>query len=387
MKLFKGSARGSRADALRSRSTRPGSRRTPRATDSGRRWRRDSSTSGGCPCGRGPRSMPPRPRRPRGRGSPLPSCHAHRNFAVGEAPSPAVVRSHSRRGDSSIRCPSTGRSLAHDLAGSIAHAEMLGRTGILTAEEVRPSWTVFARSVGRSPPVRSRGGPSSRTSTRTSKSRLTEMVGPSAASCTRREAATTRSRSTSGSTCGRRRGDHCACSSGSNGGSLAKAAAEAATPMPGYTHLQRAQSVTVGHYLLAHFWRFDRDIDRLLATAERASVSPLGAGALAGSTLPIDPHYVAARLGFSRAFENSLDAVSDRDPAGRTRVRPRPRARPCERTRGGDRAVRFEGVRIPAPNPRARLREQPDAPEAQPRRRRTGPWKERPRRSAIWSRS
>jgi argininosuccinate lyase len=95
---------------------------------------------------------------------------------------------------------------------------------------------------------------------------------------------------------------------------LERGAAEAATPMPGYTHLQRAQLSTVGHLLLAHFWRFDRDLDRLLATAARASVSPLGAGALAGSTLPIDPAWVARRLGFDRTFENSLDAVSDRDP-------------------------------------------------------------------------
>jgi len=95
---------------------------------------------------------------------------------------------------------------------------------------------------------------------------------------------------------------------------IAKASAEATVPMPGYTHLQRAQPVTVGHLLLAHFWRFDRDLDRLFATAERANVSPLGAGALAGSTLPIDPAFTAKRLGFDRAFENSMDAVSDRDP-------------------------------------------------------------------------
>ncbi|MGA9840386.1 MAG: argininosuccinate lyase [Thermoplasmata archaeon] len=95
---------------------------------------------------------------------------------------------------------------------------------------------------------------------------------------------------------------------------LALAEREAGTPMPGYTHLQRAQPVTVGHLLLGHFWAYDRDLDRLFATEARANVSPLGAGALAGSTLPIDPEIVARRLGFDRAFENSLDAVSDRDP-------------------------------------------------------------------------
>jgi argininosuccinate lyase len=84
-------------------------------------------------------------------------------------------------------------------------------------------------------------------------------------------------------------------------------------PMPGYTHLQRAQPVTLAHWFLAHAWRFDRDVARLLASADRADVNPLGAGALAGSTLPIDPSRVAARLGFERSFDNSLDAVSDRD--------------------------------------------------------------------------
>jgi len=95
---------------------------------------------------------------------------------------------------------------------------------------------------------------------------------------------------------------------------LARAAAELETPMPGYTHLQRAQPITVGHLLLAHFWRFDRDVDRLLSTEQRANRSPLGAGALAGSTLPIEPARVASRLGFDGPFQNSVDAVSDRDP-------------------------------------------------------------------------
>lgn len=83
--------------------------------------------------------------------------------------------------------------------------------------------------------------------------------------------------------------------------------------LPGYTHLQRAQPVLLSHHLLAHGWALSRDVDRLLATRARANVSPLGAGALAGSSLPLDPHGVAADLGFAAAFENSLDAVGDRD--------------------------------------------------------------------------
>jgi argininosuccinate lyase len=83
--------------------------------------------------------------------------------------------------------------------------------------------------------------------------------------------------------------------------------------LPGYTHLQRAQPVLLAHHLLAHFWAFARDVDRWRDALDRADVSPLGAGALAGSTLPLDPDAVARDLGFARRFENSLDAVSDRD--------------------------------------------------------------------------
>ncbi len=83
--------------------------------------------------------------------------------------------------------------------------------------------------------------------------------------------------------------------------------------LPGYTHLQRAQPVLLAHHLLAHCWALSRDVDRLLATIDRLDVSPLGAGALAGSSLPIDPAFTAMQMGFARPFSNSLDAVSDRD--------------------------------------------------------------------------
>ena len=85
------------------------------------------------------------------------------------------------------------------------------------------------------------------------------------------------------------------------------------TYLPGYTHLQRAQPVLLAHHLLAHFWALARDVDRWRDMLDRSDVSPLGAGALAGSSLPLDPDSVAGDLGFSRRFENSLDAVSDRD--------------------------------------------------------------------------
>ena len=83
--------------------------------------------------------------------------------------------------------------------------------------------------------------------------------------------------------------------------------------LPGYTHLQRAQPVLLAHHLLAHGWALTRDIDRLVTTRRRCNVSPLGAGALAGSSLHLDPEGVAVDLGFDSAFRNSLDAVGDRD--------------------------------------------------------------------------
>ena len=96
--------------------------------------------------------------------------------------------------------------------------------------------------------------------------------------------------------------------------------------LPGYTHLQRAQPVLLGHHLAAHAWMLARDAERLAACARRADVCPLGAGALAGSSLPLDPDWAAAELGFARRFENSLDAVADRDYRGRAAATPRARA-------------------------------------------------------------
>ncbi|MDQ2750313.1 MAG: argininosuccinate lyase [Actinomycetota bacterium] len=83
--------------------------------------------------------------------------------------------------------------------------------------------------------------------------------------------------------------------------------------MPGMTHLQHAQPVLFAHHLLAHVHALDRDVERMRDWDKRAAVSPLGSGALAGSSLPLDPAGVAAELGFDRPAANSIDAVSDRD--------------------------------------------------------------------------
>ncbi len=207
------------------------------------------------------------------------------------------------------------RSLVrHDIAGSLAHVEALGAAGLLSPEQVR---TLLGglRAVARELADGSFPWREELEDVHTNvERRLTELVGPLGGMLQ----------------AGRSRNDQVAVDErlylraavaelaaallALESAILAAAEAEQGSPMPGYTHLQRAQPVTVGHHLLAHFWRFDRDLDRLFATAERSDASPLGAGALAGSTLPLDPERTAHRLGFARAFDNSLDAVSDRDP-------------------------------------------------------------------------
>lgn len=94
---------------------------------------------------------------------------------------------------------------------------------------------------------------------------------------------------------------------------IEQAKANTDTILPGYTHLQRAQPILFAHHLMAYVSMFGRDIERLQDSYKRINVLPLGAGALAGTTFPIDRHFVAQQLHFDRVYENSLDAVSDRD--------------------------------------------------------------------------
>jgi argininosuccinate lyase len=92
-----------------------------------------------------------------------------------------------------------------------------------------------------------------------------------------------------------------------------KAEAHLDVIMPGYTHLQQAQPLLFGHWLMSFFWKFQRDRERLVDLARRTSVLPLGAGALAGNPFGVDRQALAADLGFDAVTENSVDAVSDRD--------------------------------------------------------------------------
>ncbi len=94
---------------------------------------------------------------------------------------------------------------------------------------------------------------------------------------------------------------------------LTLATTHAGTIISGYTHLQHAQPITYGHYLLAYFEMFQRDYERFEFNQKHTDILPLGAAALAGTTFPIDREFVASELGFDSIYHNSLDAVSDRD--------------------------------------------------------------------------
>lgn len=94
---------------------------------------------------------------------------------------------------------------------------------------------------------------------------------------------------------------------------VGQAKANIDTILPGYTHLQRAQPILLAHHLMAYVWMFQRDISRLQDSLKRVNLLPLGAGAIAGTTFPIDRQFVAQQLGFDGVYPNSMDAVSDRD--------------------------------------------------------------------------
>lgn len=94
---------------------------------------------------------------------------------------------------------------------------------------------------------------------------------------------------------------------------VAQAEQHVETIAPGYTHLQRAQPISFAHHLLTYFWMLERDKARFTESLKRIDISPLGAGAMAGTTFPIDRELSAALLGFSSVYANSMDAVSDRD--------------------------------------------------------------------------
>jgi argininosuccinate lyase len=94
---------------------------------------------------------------------------------------------------------------------------------------------------------------------------------------------------------------------------VARAEEHLGSSIPGRTHMQHAQPVLLSHHLLAHAWPLTRDLERLRQWRSRANLSPYGAGALAGSSLGLDPQLVATELGFAGTTQNSIDGTSSRD--------------------------------------------------------------------------
>ena len=212
-----------------------------------------------------------------------------------------------------VSLPFDVRLASVDIAGSRAHARGLGRAGILDADEVEAVLggldAVEAELAGGTFEFR----PTDEDIHTAVERRLTELVGDPGA-----KLHTARSRNDQVATDLRlftraAVGEVADAINELRGVLLDLASTAGDAYLPGYTHLQRAQPVLLAHHLLAHFWALGRDLDRLCDAHRRVDVSPLGAGALAGTSLPIDPQATASDLGFAGTFVNSLDAVSDRD--------------------------------------------------------------------------
>jgi argininosuccinate lyase len=194
------------------------------------------------------------------------------------------------------------RLLPFDLEASAAHARMLGRQGLIPAEKAEGICAALA-SVEIEPDATDED-------VHSAIERLLGDLGPWVhAGRSRNDQVQTAMRLWTKDACDR-------LSEGVRGLAVALldvADRDGEALMPGYTHGQRAQPVWLGHHLAAHVWALRRDLVRLAAVRAGADTSPAGAGALAGSSLPIDPAWVAQELGFAAGFENSIDAVADRD--------------------------------------------------------------------------
>jgi argininosuccinate lyase len=205
------------------------------------------------------------------------------------------------------------RLLPHDVAGSIAHAEMLAAQGLISAQDAA-AITAGLRSVAQ----RLASGQLSWDEALEDvhmnvEARLIEEIGDAG-----RRLHTARSRNDQVATDLRlyaRAAAHRLIDAIDDlrRALLSQARRHVDTLMPGYTHLQRAQPVRLAHHLLAYDAMLERDRGRIADAARRADESPLGSGALAGTTLPIDRERVAGALGFGGITRNSLDAVGDRD--------------------------------------------------------------------------
>lgn len=205
------------------------------------------------------------------------------------------------------------RLARYDVLGSMAHARMLTRCGIIPVSDGRRIVGGLGRILRAIGLGRWKPDPSAEDIHTQIQHDLERLIGPAA-----RKLHTARSRNDQVSTDLRL---YCRDAVGRVAGSirmLQRALVEFASShqdivIPGYTHLQHAQPVLLAHHLLAYVEMLERDVERLADCRKRLDVLPLGAGALAGTSLPIDRRYVASLLGFARVAANSMDAVSDRD--------------------------------------------------------------------------
>ena len=200
-----------------------------------------------------------------------------------------------------------------DIAGSRAHVTMLGRVGLLTAAEAAEVLAALDQTEAELAAGEFAFAPGDEDIHTAIERRVTELAGTAGA-----KLHTGRSRNDQVATALRRFAKRELAAIAADVIALQQVLLDRAVDagdayLPGYTHLQRAQPVLLAHHLLAHGWALARDVDRLADARARLDVSPLGAGALAGSSLPLDPDVTAAELGFAARFDNSLDAVSDRD--------------------------------------------------------------------------
>jgi argininosuccinate lyase len=239
------------------------------------------------------------------------SQHAGRlwggRFAGGTAPAMAAL-SRSTQFD--------WRLASYDLAGSVAHARALHRAQLLTDDELDGMLVGLQSLLGEVESGAFRPGPDDEDVHGALERRLTEVVGPELGGRLR---------------AGRSRNDQVATllrlwlrdhlrqvAAGVAEVVTAlhdQATAHLGVPMPGRTHLQHAQPVLLSHHLLAHAWPLLRDVDRMRDLDARLALSPYGSGALAGTSLGLDPSFVAHELGFDDAVANSIDGTSARDLA------------------------------------------------------------------------
>jgi argininosuccinate lyase len=200
-----------------------------------------------------------------------------------------------------------------DISGSLAHAAMLAKVGVISAEDAASIGDGLAAIAHEIEIGAFRFDAALEDIHMNIEARLTERIGDAG-----RRLHTARSRNDQVATdfrlWVRDAIDGLAAQATNLMRALAQCAAQhAADPMPGFTHLQTAQPVTFGHHLLAYVEMLDRDRGRLADARRRLNECPLGAAALAGTSFPIDRHMTAVALGFDRPAANSLDAVSDRD--------------------------------------------------------------------------